>query len=349
MRDTLARSALAMGLLVLAPVCTAKSYVVLLKNPVGVENHVHIVNSKGVFGINDPGYGTEIGKYIQTVQRYTPEQIKADFSDALDGMSSILAAGLPPLEHSYVALLELPQGPVGKIGFTSDRGEDVLLDQAGEGVLIDGYSDEPFQVDMQQVRKDFAPALASLDEIIKAGFRPLSYIVLLEDPGGTVGKVTVTDERGKVLIDEAGESVDMGEVLTDQRVFKVGEEGIRQDFGHALDYTPELPAKYVVLFQSGSTKLAEGSRAEADKMLQDVKSRAAPDVTVEGYTDTVGSTKRNDKLSRQRAEFVAEMIRTKATEPRAMDIESYGEHKLFIKTRDNTPELRNRRVEVTVR
>jgi peptidoglycan-associated lipoprotein len=348
MRDTLARYALAMGLLVLAPVCTAKSYVVLLKNPIGMENHVHIINSKGVFGINDPGYGTEIGKNIQTVHRYTPEQIKADFSGALEGMSSILAAGLPPLEHSYVALLELPQGPLGKIDFTSEK-DYALLDQDGEGVLIDGYSDDSFQVDKQQVSKDFGPALASLDEIIKAGFRPLSYIVLLEDPSGSVGKVTVTDERGKVLIDEAGESVDMGDILLDQRVFKVGEEAIKQDFGHALDYTPPLPSKYVFLFQSGSTKLTDESKAEVDKMLEDVENRPAPDITVDGHADTVGRDALNDKLSKQRAEFVAEMIRTHDTKTRAIDVEYYGEHKLFIKTRDNTPEIRNRRVEVTVR
>lgn len=348
MRRTLACSALALSLFALAPLCAAKSYVVLLKNPVDTENHVHIINRHGIFGINNPGYGTAIGKDIQTVHRYEPDQIKADFSDALESMSSILAAGLPPLPHSYTVLLEMPQGLLGKLAVDSERGY-VLLDQAGEAVLIDGYSDEPFVVDSQQVRADFGPALDSLDEIIKAGFRPKSYIVLLEDPTGAVGKVLVTDERGKVTIDEAGESVDMDINLTHDRVFKVGEEAIRQDFGQALASTPVLPARYVLVFQSGSTKLATDSQAVAGKLLEDVKTRPAPVVSIDAHADTVGKDALNDKLSKQRAEFVAQMIRTQGIEPRAMEIQYFGEHQLFVKTPDNTPEIRNRRVEVTVR
>jgi peptidoglycan-associated lipoprotein len=349
MRFCLSRFALALGLFALAPVCAAQSYVVLLKNPVGMENHVHIINSKGVFGITHPGYGAPIGKQIQTVRRYEPEQINADFADALGSMSSILAAGLPVLPHSYVALLELPQGPVGNLSFNSEDGL-ILLDKAGQAVLIDGYSDEVYQADLLQVRQDFAPALASLDAIIKAGFRPSSYIVLLESPDGSVGKVSVTDARGKTLIEEAGQAVDMDIYpVVDEQLFKVKKEVVKEDFGNAIDSTPPLPVKYVLLFKSGSTKLAVESEEEARKLLEDVKSRPAPDVTINGHTDTVGGVTVNDKLSEKRAESVAQMILSGGVEPRAMEIEYYGKRDPYIKTPDNTPELRNRRVEVTVR
>jgi outer membrane protein OmpA-like peptidoglycan-associated protein len=338
---------MALTLVALAPVCAA-SYVVLLKNPVDTDDHVHITNSKGTFGINTPGYGTAMGKYIHTVHRYEPDQINAEFSPALGDMSSILAAGLPVLPHSYVALLEIPQGPLGKLAFDSERGE-VLLDKAGQGVLIDGYSDDPYEVNMQQIRKDFGPALASLDEIIKAGFRPHTYIVLLESPDGSVGKISVTDARGKTLVEDAGLAVDMGAYLTDERLFKVDETVIKEDFGNAIESRPPLPAKYVLLFQLGNTKLTAESQAQADKLLEDVRSRPAPDITIDGHTDTVGRDTLNDKLSKQRAEYVAELIKTQGTEPRAMEIEYYGKRKPYVKTPDNTPELRNRRVEVTVR
>lgn len=347
MRSSLSRFALALTLVALAPVCAA-SYVVLLKNPVDTDDHVHITNSKGIFGINTPGYGTAMGKYIHTVHRYEPDQINAEFSQALSGMSSILAAGLPVLPHSYVALLNIPQGPLGKIAFDSERGE-VLLDKAGQGVLIDGYSDDPYEVNMQQIRKDFGPALASLDEIIKAGFRPHTYIVLLESPDGSVGKVSVADARGNTLIDEAGEAVNMDAYLTNDQVFKVEKEVIKEEFGNAIDSRPPLPAKYVLLFQLGNAKLTPESLAEANKLLEDIKSRPAPDITILGHTDTVGRDTVNDKLSRKRAESVAELIRTQVAELRAMEIEYFGKRLPYIKTPDNTPELRNRRVEVTVR
>ncbi len=348
MRVALPRLAVALGLLALSPVCAAKSYVILLKNPLGVENHVHIINSKGVFGIHNPGYGAPIGTRVETVRRYEPDQINADFSHALESMSEILAAGLPPLLYSYTALLEKPQGPLGNISYRSERG-NVVLDRAGEGVLIDGTSDEPFLVDAKQIRQDFGPALMSLDEIIQAGFRPNTYIVLLEDPNGGVGKVIISDSTGKTTIDEAGKALDMGVSPVNERVFKADEQAIKDDFGNAIESRPKLPAKYVLRFQIGGTKLVAESEAEVSKLLEDVKSRPAPDITINGHADTVGRDALNDKLSKQRAEYVAGLIKTQVAELQAMEIEYYGKRKPYVQTPDNTPELKNRRVEVTVR
>jgi outer membrane protein OmpA-like peptidoglycan-associated protein len=348
MKSRLSRIAIALALAALVPACAAESTVVLLKNPLDADDHVHISNSKGTFGINTPGYGTALNKHIHTVHRYEPGQISAEFSGALEGMAKILADGLPPLPHSYVALLEIPRGPLGKLAFNSERGE-VLLDKAGQGVLIDGYSDDPYPVDMRQIRKDFGPALEALDEIIKAGFRPSTYVVLLESPDGSVGKVTVDDARGRALIEQAGQAADMGIYLTDERLFKVEEKVVKEEFGNALDSRPPLPARYVLLFKSGSTRLAAESEEESRKLLEDVKSRPAPDITIVGHTDTVGGAVLNDKLSQKRAEHVSELIRTQGAELRALEIQYHGKRMPFVVTPDNTPELRNRRVEVVVR
>lgn len=348
MKSAFPRFVLAIAFLGLTPVCTAQSYVVLLKNPVDVENHVHVINSKGIFGIHNPGYGSVLNKDIETVQRYEPEQINADFADALAGMKAILDAGLPPLSHSYVALMEMPSKKLGYIAY-NPGGQNILLEEADQAVMIDGYSDEPYMADRQQLTKDFGPALVSLNEIIEAGFRPNTFVVLLESPDGSVGKVSVTDERGKVLIDEAGEAVDMGVYLTDERLFKLEDKEVKQEFGNALESRPVLPVKYIVMFQSGSTKIANESKDDASRMLEDIQSRAAPDITITGHTDTVGKDKFNDKLSRERAEFIAETIRNLGKELTAMDIDYYGEHKLYVKTADNKAELKNRRVEIIVR
>lgn len=347
MRSAFSRFFLAIGFLGLAPVCAA-SYVVLLKNPVDVDNHVHIMNSKGTFGIHNPGYGTVLNKNIQTVQRYEPEQINADFSDALAGMKSILDAGLPPLSHSYVALMEIPSKKLGYIAFDAGR-QNILLEQADQAVMIDGYSDEPYVADRRQLTNDFGPALDSLNQIIAEGFLPNTYVVLLESPDGSIGKVSVTDDRGKVLIDEAGQAVDMGVYLTDDRLFKVEEKEIKKEFGNAIESRPILPARYVVLFQSGSTKIANESKDDASRMLEDIQSRPAPDITIIGHTDTVGNDKYNDKLSQQRAEFIAGTIRNLGKEILAVDIGYFGERRLNVQTADNKAELRNRRVEIIVR
>lgn len=349
MKFTPSRWVLTLALLTFSQASLALSYIVLLKNPVdSSEEHVHITNSQGMFGINNPGYGAAIGKRIQTVRRYDAAAINADFSSALGGMSSILEAGLPVLPHSYVALLSLPQGPLGKLAFNSERG-NVLLEKPGQAALIDGYSDDPFTVDAQQVKKDFAPALESLAEIIKAGFHSGTYIVLLESPDGTVGKVSFTDTRGKVQIDAAGQAVDMGTGFAENQLYRVEDKQVKADFGSALDSMPILPTRYVLLFQNGSAKLSTESAEEAKKLLADISARPASDVTINGHTDTVGKDALNDKLSQKRAEFVADLIRSQSVEPRAMDIQYHGKRELFVKTPDNTPELKNRRVVIDVR
>lgn len=349
MKFTPSRWALTLALFAFSQVSLAQSYIVLLKNPVdSSEEHVHITNSQGMFGINNPGYGAAIGKRIQTVRRYDAAAINADFSSALSSMSSILEAGLPVLPHSYVALLPIPHGPLGKLAFNSERG-NVLLDKPGQAVLIDGYSDDPLTVDMQQVQKDFAPALESLDKIIKAGFHSGTYIVLLESPDGTVGKVSYTDDSGKVLIDVAGQAVDMGTGFTESRIYHVEDKQIEADFASALGSRPILPARYVLFFQNGSAVLSTKSAEETKKLLADISARPAADITINGHTDTVGKDALNDKLSQKRAEFVADLIRSQSVEPRAMDIQYHGKRELFVKTPDNTPELKNRRVVIDVR
>lgn len=331
----------------LAQTCHAESYVVLLKNPFGGEEHVHVQNTEGTFGINDPGYGTPIRKRIETVRRYKQSQIDADFSQALGSLKAILDAGLPPLPHSYMALMEMPKKPVGKMVFSNDSG-NVFLERAGEAVLIDGYSDLPYAADIQALRNDFGPAIESLDEIIKAGFHT-SYIVLLENPDGSVGKVVFKDRAGNTVLEEKGAAVDMAPYDENNISFKADEKQVARDFGNALESRPRLPVKYVLLFKPGNAKVADESNEALRKLLEDVKSRPAADITIRGHTDTVGRDAYNDKLSRQRAERVAELIRTQAVEPRAMGIEYFGKRNPAIETPDNTPELRNRRVEITVR
>ena len=51
----------------------------------------------------------------------------------------------------------------------------------------------------------------------------------------------------------------------------------------------------------------------------------------------------NEGLALKRATTVAEMLRIKGLEARALVIESHGERNLLVKTPDNTPEPRNRR------
>lgn len=72
-------------------------------------------------------------------------------------------------------------------------------------------------------------------------------------------------------------------------------------------------------------------------------------MSVIGHTDTAGDDAVNLRLGLERARFVANLLTDQATAGVPVQIESHGEKNQLVKTPDNTPEPRNRRVEVAVR
>jgi outer membrane protein OmpA-like peptidoglycan-associated protein len=72
-------------------------------------------------------------------------------------------------------------------------------------------------------------------------------------------------------------------------------------------------------------------------------------VSVIGHTDTMGQAKANVALGLTRARFVRNLLVDAGLDPGTIEVLSHGESALLIRTPDETPEPRNRRVEITVR
>jgi outer membrane protein OmpA-like peptidoglycan-associated protein len=85
------------------------------------------------------------------------------------------------------------------------------------------------------------------------------------------------------------------------------------------------------------------------EILEHVKSRSVPDVTVIGHTDTMGSAESNVVLGLGRANLIRERLVAVGLDSSLVSAESHGEADLLVPTPDETPEPRNRRVEVSVR
>ena len=77
--------------------------------------------------------------------------------------------------------------------------------------------------------------------------------------------------------------------------------------------------------------------------------RPAVDISIIGHTDTVGAADQNRELALTRARAVAGLLTAGGLQALAISVESHGESNLLVKTPDETPEPRNRRVEITVR
>lgn len=176
--------------------------------------------------------------------------------------------------------------------------------------------------------------------------KPVSYVVLLENPDGTTGKLVVRGGQGEQVVDRAR----TGAPLDGSRpAAPVSEEQLQRDFGAALAARPPLPERFLLYFESAGTKLTPESTALLPKIIENAARRPSVDVSIIGHTDTVGKAEDNAALGLKRAQAIGELIREKGLKVDALSIESHGERNLLVTTADETAEPRNRRVEISIR
>jgi len=102
-------------------------------------------------------------------------------------------------------------------------------------------------------------------------------------------------------------------------------------------------------FANGSAQLTPQAIATLDQLGKALSSNelASYRFRVEGHTDTVGSEAYNQTLSQQRADAVVNYIESKYGVPASrLEAVGMGEKGLLVPTPPQTPEPRNRRVEV---
>jgi peptidoglycan-associated lipoprotein len=177
---------------------------------------------------------------------------------------------------------------------------------------------------------------------------PASYVVLLDDADGTTGEVRVTTSRGTTVLGKSRQAARFAGPAGE--IFEASRDRINHDFGAALAAMPARPVSFLLYFAPGGTKLSPESEGEMARILAEIAARASPDISVIGHTDTTGSNEDNERLSLDRARTVAESIgRSTRLEAGKITVESHGKKNLLVATPNNTPEARNRRVEVTIR
>lgn len=176
--------------------------------------------------------------------------------------------------------------------------------------------------------------------------KPPSYAVLLDNPDGTTGAITITGSRGSVLITRSrfGANLDGS-----AQACIFDQTQLDADFKDVLAARPQLPVSFMLYFEGTGTTLTAESRALIARILAAVASRPVPDVSVIGHTDTLGNAEANEKLGLDRAQLVAKLIAEAGLKVSELTVTSHGEFNLLVKTPDETPEPKNRRVEITIR
>lgn len=179
-----------------------------------------------------------------------------------------------------------------------------------------------------------------------AGCGSKSYVVLLENPDGSTGSVVVKGSKGEQVIDQARQGAALD---GSSKPAAVAEADIQRDFGSAMAARPQLPERFLLYFVSGGAQLTPESQALLPKIVASAAQRPAVDVSIIGHTDTVGRAEQNEELALKRAQAIAEQIKAKGLKVHALSVESHGERNPLVKTADEVPEPRNRRVEISLR
>lgn len=173
-------------------------------------------------------------------------------------------------------------------------------------------------------------------------------IVLLPDADGKVGQVVVRSAAGQQVLDQAYAA---SEVDARGRISARTEDAatVKARYGSLLDAQPTRPVSFTVYFVSGSAQeLTPESKSVLEKLKAAVAARVAPELTVIGHTDRVGSLESNDALSLKRAEAVKGLLQAAGIQSQ-MELAGRGEREPLLPTADEVAEPTNRRVEINLR
>ncbi len=186
--------------------------------------------------------------------------------------------------------------------------------------------------------------------LLVAGCAQKTTVVLLPDPDGKVGHVTVSTDVGSTDITHAREATTVkGRDSLPASPTILSEETIAAEFSPVLTILPAQPVHFILYFKSESTELTEQSIKILPEIFTSIKSRNSQDISVIGHSDTAGDRQYNLQLSRKRALAVTGILVDNGVDATYIKSTSHGEMNPLVKTPDNTHEPRNRRVEVVVR
>ncbi len=181
-----------------------------------------------------------------------------------------------------------------------------------------------------------------------SGCAPRDMVVVLPSEDGHVGQLLVTQDGKETVLDTAYASLKTSGEGGMARTSSSPKE-VKQAFGASLAAQPMRPVSFTVYFVEGSDELTPGSMHQVDEIFAEIRRRPAPEVTVIGHTDRVGSVEDNDALSLRRAERVRNDLITLGIPAGDIYAAGRGEREPFVATADEVSEPRNRRVEIRVR
>ncbi len=102
-----------------------------------------------------------------------------------------------------------------------------------------------------------------------------------------------------------------------------------------------------VIFEPGSAAFASGSRSALESLVQLLRGYPEYRVRISGHTDNTGRPQINLRISRERAQAVADYLITSGVSAAQVTAQGYGASQPIADNGTETGRARNRRIEIT--
>jgi outer membrane protein OmpA-like peptidoglycan-associated protein len=177
-----------------------------------------------------------------------------------------------------------------------------------------------------------------------------TQVVLVPDPDGKVGEVTVMTGGGEQVLTQAGQSTEAPlSWLAPKTPETLSPADIQARFAVALRNEPAPPSRHLLYFHFDSVRLRPESARRLSGLVRVIQERDSCDISVNGHTDRLGPADFNDGLSLERALEIKKALIARGLPAHCVEVRYFGESDPLIATPDATGEPRNRRVEVEIR
>jgi len=192
-----------------------------------------------------------------------------------------------------------------------------------------------------------ARPLLALLLLITLGACRQALFVVLPNEDGSVGAITVDDGKTTATLDRALAAAEVRGGAG--AVAKVEQNEISDIFAAAFSARPVLPRHFRFFFELGSDRLTAESAARYSTLSDDLKRRPVYEVEIVGHADALGAELYDQELSFYRAVAIRDALLHDGFDARAITVAGRGYQEPLVPTPPQTPEPRNRRVEIAVR
>lgn len=171
----------------------------------------------------------------------------------------------------------------------------------------------------------------------------------MPDADGKTGSVSVSTAAGSQTIDRAFDrSTVNATTAAPTAPSPLGRDALQAAHLQLLKAVPPKPRVFILNFLLDEAVLTNESSALLGEVAAAVHERKPTEITVYGYADASGTPEHNLKLSAERAQYVAELLRKNDPTLDRIDVQFFGDTAPLIPTAPGVREPRNRRAEVMI-